>query len=530
MKMRSFRLRIALLSALLAGSALAGFGVISWLLIYQAKLAHLDSEIQNELQKESTFPQPIQHWEKYEKTLPNFFRIAFNAGIVLLVVDSNNKPIYQSQSWPQDLNGGEFLAKLPLVNYRLPPPPPPAFSLFKPPPHIETRQEQEPPRNNPLLPHLMPPPPDAIYRREIPPGPLREIHTKDINQISRISTQRTNSGNWRIGTIKSPFVGIAIAVNCRQLEGEMATLRNIFFLAIPLVLILVAFGAWILSGSALKPLREVTTTIQQVTAKGLDQRLSIGAGDLEFIELIQVFNQMMERLDRSFQQASRFSADAAHELKTPLAILQGELERTLQQAQPGSELQQNLSNLLDEVRRLGAIIRKLLLLSLADAGQMRLHLVEVNLSKILTELAEDIEMLAPHLDIRLEIIEKIYVKADKDLLIQVLQNLISNAIKYNLPEGWIKISTKYHQEIINITVSNSSLDIPEGDRQRIFDRFYRADPSRNRHIEGLGLGLSLSREIARSHGGDLILNSSSKGSTSFILTLPAITDKQANIN
>ncbi len=524
MKMRSFRLRIALLSALLAGSALAGFGVISWLLIYQAKLAHLDSEIQNELQKESTFPQPIQHWENYEKTLPTFFRTAFNSSIVLLVVD-NNKIIYQSESWPKDLNGVEFLAKLPSVNYRLPPPPPPAFSLFKPPPHLDREPEQEPPRNNPLLPHLMPPPPDAIYRRKLPPGPLREIHTKDINQISIISTQRTNSGNWRIGTVKSPFVAIAIAVNCHQLEGEMATLRNIFFLAIPLVLILVAFGAWILSGSALKPLRQVTKTIQQVTAKGLDQRISISAGDLEFIELIQVFNQMMERLDRSFQQASRFSADAAHELKTPLAILQGELERTLQQAPPGSELQQNLSNLLDEVRHLGIIIRKLLLLSLADAGQMRLHLAQVNISKILTELAEDIEMLAPHLDIQLEILAKIYIQADKDLLIQVLQNLISNAIKYNLPEGWIKISTKRNPKNLIITVSNSSQDIPEGDRQRIFDRFYRADPSRNRHIEGLGLGLSLSREIARSHGGDLILNSSTVGYTAFTLTLPAITHK-----
>jgi signal transduction histidine kinase len=141
---------------------------------------------------------------------------------------------------------------------------------------------------------------------------------------------------------------------------------------------------------------------------------------------------MLERLERSFKQASRFSGDAAHELKTPLAILQGELERTLQQADPGSEVQQRLSNLLDEVRRLSGIVRKLLLLSLADAGQMNLHRVEMDLSGLLIEMLEDIELLASHLEIQTEIADGLSVLGDRDLLIQVLQNLISNAIKYNL--------------------------------------------------------------------------------------------------
>jgi signal transduction histidine kinase len=120
---------------------------------------------------------------------------------------------------------------------------------------------------------------------------------------------------------------------------------------------------------------------------------------IEFVELIFVFNQMLERLERSFKQASRFSGDAAHELKTPLAILQGQLERALHQVESGSEVQQTLSNLLDEVRRLTEITRKLLLLSLADAGRMGLHLVEVNMSALLSEIAEDMELLAPHLDV-----------------------------------------------------------------------------------------------------------------------------------
>jgi signal transduction histidine kinase len=252
----------------------------------------------------------------------------------------------------------------------------------------------------------------------------------------------------------------------------------------------------------------------------LEQRVPIGATDVEFVELIQVFNQMLSRLEHSFKQASRFSADAAHELKTPLAILQGELERTLQQAEPGSEVQQGLSNLLDEVRRLSGIVRKLLLLSLADAGQMALYRVGVDLSGLLIEMLEDIELLAPHLEIQTEIAEDLRVQGDRDLLIQVLQNLISNAIKYNLPNGWIRIVARRQGATVLITISNCSKEIPTGDRDRIFDRFHRGDPARTRKVEGIGLGLSLAREIARSHGGDLTLDPTLSGQTAFTLTLP----------
>jgi signal transduction histidine kinase len=212
--------------------------------------------------------------------------------------------------------------------------------------------------------------------------------------------------------------------------------------------------------------------------------------------------------------------DAAHELKTPLAILQGELERTLQQAEPGSEVQQSLSKLLDEVSRLSGIVRKLLLLSLADAGLMNLHRVEVDLSSLLIEMLEDIELLAPHLEIQTEIANGLRVLGDRDLLIQVLQNLISNAIKYNLPNGWIRLSAHRQSATVLITISNCSLDISISDQDRIFDRFHRGDPARTRKVEGIRLGLSLAREIVRSHGGNLTLDPTLPGQTAFTLTLP----------
>jgi signal transduction histidine kinase len=168
---------------------------------------------------------------------------------------------------------------------------------------------------------------------------------------------------------------------------------------------------------------------------------------------------MLERLERSFKQASRFSGDAAHELKSPLAILQGELERALHQVESGSKVQQTMSNLLDEVRRLSEITRKLLLLSLADAGCMGLHLVEVNMSALLSEIAEDMELLAPHLDVQMAIAPNLYIKGDRDLLVQVLQNLVGNAIKYNLPKGWLRLQANCQEETVIVKIVNSSQDI-----------------------------------------------------------------------
>ena len=523
-KLRSFRVRIALLSVFLAGSTLIGFGLASWFLIYKTKLARLDSEIKSQLLRESVHPPyPIIHWLAYEKALPLFFGVDSQSQLLLLVIDSHEQILHQSFHWPSDLNYAnlfppasksitpfffpEAISPPPPFGHGNKPyeaiPPPPFRDGNKPPegmPPSEEKQEFPPPEIGPDV------PPEDSYRDHEPP--------------SAFVTKTTHTGRWRIGSVASPFVRLMIAVSLHTIEREMNAIANIFLISIPVALILVALGAWWLSGRALKPLHQVTMTIQQVTAKGLDQKLAIGDVDQEFVELLQVFNQMMERLDRSFKQASRFSADAAHELKTPLAILQGQLEWTLQRVETGSKIQQTLSDLLDEVRRLGTIIRKLLLLSLADAGQMRLQLVTVNLSEVLADLVEDIDILAPDLEVKTKIPPQLKIKGDRDLLMQVLQNLINNAIKYNVPKGWMEIQGNTNGKIVSVTVTNSSLDIPQSDRERIFDRFYRGDRSHNRQIEGLGLGLSLSREIARAHGGELTLDKTPSRQTAFSLTLP----------
>jgi len=166
------------------------------------------------------------------------------------------------------------------------------------------------------------------------------------------------------------------------------------------------------------------------------------------------------------------------------------------------------------------ISRKLLLLSQADAGRLSLFREPVDLSKMLEELMEDTRMLAPNLALHANIQSGLQLQADSGLLRQVLHNLISNAIKYNVDGGWIRIATSRWAQRIEVVVSNASHGIPAQDRGKIFERFFRADPAHSRHVEGVGLGLSLSREIARAHGGDLTLKSDATGAVEFSLLLP----------
>lgn len=307
----------------------------------------------------------------------------------------------------------------------------------------------------------------------------------------------------------------AVALNLRSLADEMRGIRLAYLLTVPLVLSLISLGAWLFSRRALEPIRRLTLATRRVTAAGLDQRLSPAGNDREFAELIDVFNGMLERLERSFQQARRFSADAAHELKTPLTILQGQLELAIQQAETGSRHQAELSAILDQVRRLSSLSRKLLLLSKADAGCLELQRESVDLSQMLNNLVEDARMLAPDL----RVTSDLRATLDAGLVQQLLRNLLTNAIKYNLPAGWVRVEAQTQGGQVLIRVSNACFGIPPQERERIFDRFYRARQVAKSKVEGMGLGLALSREIARTHGGELWVEEI-PGGIGFVCRLP----------
>jgi len=521
----SLRLRLALSSAVLAAVALGSFAGIAWLQLRDAKTGTLDREIRDQAERELSRPWPAEHWTRHEHQMGRAFGAMTPSQSLLLMEDAGGE-VFRSEHWPQGLNPDELHWPRPESESTgdardwpgiRPPPatagrpeeterpadaPPPDWPRPFPPPFRNGQQPPFPPPGD------FPPPPGEAPRLRLPTFTMQTVED--------------GKRQWRFGLAALPRgEKLAIAVDLAVLEADLAELRNAFLLAAPLALGFIGLGAWLLSGRALSPIHRLAATMQSVTAKGLDQRIALGREDQEFRQLIHVFNTMLERLERGFLQASRFSADAAHELKTPLAILQGQIERAMAQCEAGSPLQAALTGILDEVQRLGTISRKLLLLSLADAGRLRLHLARFDLSAALEDLLEDAQMLAPDLDVSGAIAPGLVIEADAELFRQVLHNLLSNAIKYNRPHGWIRIGAARLPGRIEIAVANASAGIPAADRERIFERFYRADPAHGRQIEGVGLGLSLSREIARAHGGDLTLAGAAEGEARFVVVLPA---------
>jgi two-component system, OmpR family, heavy metal sensor histidine kinase CusS len=347
----------------------------------------------------------------------------------------------------------------------------------------------------------------APENHPVPDGGLQTIDSADRS--------------WRIGKVVNGPVTVWIGVNRSLSNAQVRASFSQFSGALVLMVVLIGVLSWYLAGSAMHPVERLTRVMVRLNASDLDRRVSTKREDREFAELITVFNAMLDRLQRSYQQAVRFSGDAAHELKTPLTILQGELERCFARAAHDPVLEEGLAHMLDEVRRLDSIVRKLLLLARADAGQLNIPMARVDLAPLLEEMAEDIGLLDDSRDVRLDLPTHLYVNGDAELLGQVLHNLVSNAIKYGTAGGWIALAAMLEDQHWQIDISNASPGIAAEHLDRLFDRFYRADQAHNRRVSGVGLGLSLARDIARAHGGALELADPGPGKVCFRLTLPA---------
>jgi heavy metal sensor kinase len=482
--LNSFRLKIALLSGLITGLLLVASGGVLWRVSYRFNLDRLDHEIRNLGQGNLDRVLGGDHWIRLDDAL-RFVSGRGPSAAFVLWVKNYDKMVYQSPEWPMNLAPESFPVPGP---YEGPNAPRPGQPLPPPP-----RRGEEISSRNPALP-----------RKE-----------------AQFYTRQADGRTWRVGVMGNPYVTLIIGADIGEFNGRMIELRNTFLATLPVVLLLAAGGAWLVARRALRPVTALTRTAEQMTVRGLDQRIPAMTRDQEFNRLITVFNEMMDRLETSFRQATCFSADASHELKTPLARLQVELEQALESAPSGSPQQGVYGSLLDEISRLKAIVQKLLLLSLADAGRLQLNLEPVDLTRLLENVIEDCQAQAPNLTVEHDLAANVQVSADSDLLEQALQNLVSNAIKYNHANGRVVLELAREADRVRVRVANTGPGIPPADRHRVFERFYRGDPSRSGRVEGVGLGLSLSREIIRAHGGEVVLEDGGSDLTAFRVILPA---------
>ena len=495
--LHSFRLKIALLSTLVSGCVLLAFGWFFLTVIYRVGLERIDREIRALGEGRLRARPALDVGRDFERSQRFIYgRELGEQRFVFRMKGPRGEVLYESPDWPAAL----VEDRLPQLG-ELAPFPGDAGPGRRPPP---PRRAGPPPPDRPF-------PPDE---RLPPPRPRRPA----------FATLPDGDRAWRVGVMGHERATLVIGMDLTAFAAENDTYRNVFLVTCPLALLLLAGGGWWLATRALRPIEVITRTAARINARGLDERIPAVRSDRELAQLVDVMNGMLERLERSFRQSARFSADAAHELKTPLTILQGQLEQVLQEAADGSAEQRNYGDLLSEVQRLRSIIRKLLLLAQADAGQMRGGMEEVDLSEKARDVVEDARELAPHLEVRADIAPGIRVQGDPDLLTQVLQNLATNAVKFNRGSsgatGAIEIALRATNGRALFHMSNTGEPLSAEEQKRIFERFYRGDPSRSRRVDGVGLGLSLAREIATSHGGDLRVDTERPGWVRFTLVLP----------
>jgi signal transduction histidine kinase len=530
-----FRLKIALLSLAISGIILLAFGVFFLAGIRKVGMDRIDREIRalGESQLRGP-PHPREFWAGFERSLEFIQGPDRPARLFVQVRDFRGDILFSSGNCPAEVSGVET-PEMPFVDNVLSTPLPAAEPEDAPArAHFIDRLDRD--DDGRVSPDEFDGPPDRfgdfdgnrdgyIDEGEAPTGPPagRRGDRMRVAQLKEpvFQTMRMSSGPWRVGIMGNDLVIIVVGASLADFQAEANRFQRAFFLAAPLALLLLAAGGWLLATRALRPIALITRTAEGISARDLSQRVPAMSADAELTRLVEVINGMLARLERSYNQAVRFSGDAAHELQTPLTILQGELDNAVQAAVPGSEEQQRYGVLLEEVQRLKAVMQKLLLLARADAGRLALNPREIDLSALLASAAEDVEAMASNLRIERHIQPDVRVSADEELLGQAIRNLTTNAVKYNRDSGLIQFELKSEGGIARFTLRNTGDRIPPEDRGKIFDRFYRVDKSRARDVAGAGLGLSLAREIARAHGGDLVLDPDRDGLIAFTLTLPA---------
>lgn len=283
-------------------------------------------------------------------------------------------------------------------------------------------------------------------------------------------------------------------------------------------------GGWWMMRKTLAPLTALTAAAERINEHHLGERLvRTGNGD-ELDRLTQVFNAMIERLDTSFNRIRQFTLHASHELKTPLTVMHGELETWLVSGKLPSGQSERLENILDEVQRLAKIVDGLTLLTKADAGQVTLTHESVPLDELLREAFADAQSLArpAGLTVRIDACDEAIVSADRHRLRQLLLNLCDNAVKYNQPGGTLSLELRRDHDYAELRVTNTGQGIQPEVLPRIFEPFFRGDPSHSQAIEGCGLGLSIARWIVTAHRGTIEIRSKPGETTTAFVRLPMI--------
>jgi heavy metal sensor kinase len=313
-------------------------------------------------------------------------------------------------------------------------------------------------------------------------------------------------------------------------EDVLQQTREAFYLAIPLSLLIASFSGYFLAFKSLQPVVRMSSQAARIRATNLHERIEVANQHDELGKLAAVLNDLLQRLERSFQQQHRLMADASHELRTPIAIVRGEAEVALsRESRSESEYRETLAIIHDEARRMTQVVESLFTIARADAGQIPVVRANFFLEELAFECLRSLRSIAGKKGIQTDFSSsgEMPIDADEGLLQRMLLNLIENGIKYTPPGGNVRVDLQRRGDFYEVRVSDSGEGITAAARPHIFEPFYRADKSRSRAEtggggSGAGLGLPIARWIAEVHGGSLTLESTSDQGSTFLALIPAV--------
>lgn len=312
---------------------------------------------------------------------------------------------------------------------------------------------------------------------------------------------------------------VAVATDIAHHQHFMRSFQLTLWAFVLGAALLTGLLGWIAARRGLAPLRAMRDQTRAVTAQQLSHRLAVDSVPRELAELAQSLNDMLARLEEAFHRLSDFSSDIAHELRTPVSNLMTQTQVALSKARDAAEYREVLESNAEEFERMGRMIADMLLLAKAENGLVVPHRETVSLAAEIGALFDYYEALAEERGLQLALDGDAELSVDRLMLRRALSNLLANAVRHASRNSALRIRVASEPERVSIAVQNSGDGIAPEHLPRIFDRFFRADPSRQRASEGAGLGLAITQSIVEAHGGS-INATSSDGLTTFTITLP----------
>ncbi len=309
-----------------------------------------------------------------------------------------------------------------------------------------------------------------------------------------------------------------LVIQCAEIIQEQITvIRNygiVLAISIFFVMIASASGAFFIARKALMPIKEISATVGRISESNLSERIAVENTPSELKVLSASFNRTFDRLENSFERQKQFTSDASHELRTPLSVILSQSEITLRQERTPEEYKNALMTVEEAGKLMSDIVTKLLTIARLGVDKAEMKKERIDLGEVISDAVKLLRSYAENNQISLTLGEpeqRPVIEGDRAAILEVFINIIDNAIKYNIPRGKIDISFKKEDAFIAIQVRDTGVGIAVEDLKQVFERFYRVDKSRSKHIAGIGLGLSICREIVRLHGGRITMKSQRGG-------------------